>query len=305
MKNVLVVSYSQTGQLDQILDNFLVELKDAKVERKKIELVKPFPFPWDTETFFDIMPETVLEEPIEIHPLSFERDSYDLIIIGYQPWFLSPSMPTTALFHRPEFTNLIKGTAVMTVIGARNMWINSQISLVKKIEDLGGTMVANVPYIDKVQNHVSALTILHWLGKGKKTRRWGFFPLPGVSDKDIQEAGNYAVPVNEALKKDSFLGLQENILALGGISIESSIMLIESRAIKLFHVWANLIKSKGTTPEKRRKWVGRFHAYLVIALFVISPPIVIIHYLLSPLLLFKIRRNRKKYLYLGIDKSNG
>ncbi len=247
------------------------------------------------------MPETVLEEQIELQPYSLKREKYDLIIIGYQPWFLSPSLPVTALLKDQHFKNILKDTPVATIIGARNMWLNSQESVVRWIEEAGGIMVANVPFIDKVQNHISALTILHWMLTGKKTKKWGFLPLPGVSHRDINEAGKFGKALAIATEKDNYEGVQKDILNKGGIYIESSIMLIESRAKKLFTIWANLIKRKGTTPEKRTFWVSLFKWYLLIALFGISPPVILIHTIFKPFMSGKIKREQQRFLYLGIE----
>jgi hypothetical protein len=300
MKNILVINYSQSGQLDQILNNFLVPFKGFEVDRVKIDPKVAYPFPWSSEVFFDAMPETVLEEPIELAPYTLKHKNYDLIIIGYQPWFLSPSQPITALLKDQAFKQVLKGTPVATVIGARNMWLNSQDSIVRGVEEAGGYMVANVPFIDKVQNHISALTILHWMLTGKKTKRWGLLPLPGVSEREITEAGKFGQLLALATEKDNYDGVQKDIIDQGGIYILPSILLIEARAKKLFLIWANLIKRKSTTPKKRAFWVSFFKWYLVTALFVISPPILVINAILNPFMRSKIKRNQQHYLYLGI-----
>ena len=301
MKNILVISYSQSGQLDEILDNFLIPFKEHRIERVHVSPVKKFSFPWTSEVFFNVMPECVLEKPAPLKPFNLSRENYDLIIIGYQPWFLSPAQPTTSLFNNPEFKKVLKGANIATVIGARNMWLNSQESIVKWIDEAGGKLVANIPFIDKVQNHISALTILHWMSTGTKTRRWGFLPLPGVSDRDINDANRFGTPLAKALEEENFNGVQKAILSSGTIKINPSIILIESRAKKFFDVWANIITKKGTTAAKRVFWSKLFKWYLIIALFVVSPPIIIIHTLLRPFLWFKIKKNQHKYLYLGIE----
>lgn len=301
MKKVLSINYSQSGQLDQILTSFLEPFQGCDIDIVKFEPAVKYPFPWTSETFFDVMPDTVLEVPIELAPYSLKYESYDLIVIGNQPWFLSPSLPIISLLKQEGFRKVLKNTPVVTVIGARNMWLNSQDSIVREITEAGGVMVGNVPFIDKVQNHISALTILHWMSTGTKTRRWGFLPLPGVSERDISEGGKFGKPVAEALKDNDFSGLQDKILAVGGIHIQASIMLIEARAKKFFKVWANLITTKGDTPAKKAKWVKRFEWYLIIALFVVSPPILIINFVLRPIFWSKIKRSRRRWLYLGIN----
>jgi len=161
MKRILVISYSQTGQLNQILDNFLKPFDGVEVERVYIKPQDEYIFPWPSSLFFDVMPESVLEEKIELAPYQLNAPKYDLIILGYQPWFLSPSLPATSLLQDSKFLAVIKDTPIVTVIGARNMWMNSQKSIVKRVEGAGGRMVANIPFIDKNQNLISALTILH------------------------------------------------------------------------------------------------------------------------------------------------
>ena len=303
MKYILVVSYSQSGQLDEILDNFLIPMQEFNIERVKISPKTEFPFPWTNTSFFDIMPETVLEEPIALAPFSFKRTQYDLVILGYQPWFLSPSQPITALCKSNSFRQVLKETPVATVIGSRNMWINAQQSIVREVAAAGGKLVANIPLIDKVQNHISALTILHWMLTGKKTKRWGILPLPGVSQHDIISANKYGEPLADALKNDEFEGVQNNILKQGGISIAPSIIFIESKAKRLFNIWAKLIKKKGSTPQKRAFWVACYQYYLIFALFVVSPFILIFYFLLRPLFFAKIRRDRAHFLYLGIKNT--
>lgn len=301
MKNVLVINYSQSGQLDNILSNFLEPFSDFEVERVKIMPKQDYPFPWNFDVFFGIMPDTVKENPIELAPFSLKREKYDLIIIGYQPWFLSPCQPITALLKDTGFTKILKDTPVATVIGSRNMWLKSQESVVKWISDAGGKMVANIPFVDRVQNHISALTIVHWMKKGKKTRKWGFFPLPGVSEKDIKSASIYGTPLANGLKTGKWDNVQEQIIAKGGIKVKSSLMLIEDRGKRIFKVWANLIEKKGTTEKKKRFWVKAFDIYLVTALFFVSPPILLIHTVLKPLFYLGIRKKQKNYLYLGIN----
>lgn len=300
LKKILVINYSQSGQLNKILQNFLTSFKPFDIDSINIKPAQQFPFPWSTETFFEVMPACVLEENTELEPISFKYEKYDLIIIGYQPWFLSPSLPTTALFNLPEFKKIINNTPITTIIGSRNMWLNSQESIVKWVNEAGGKMVANIPLSDRVQNHISAITILHWMLTGKKNKKWGFLPLPGISQKDISGVKKYSKPIIRSLENKDFKETQKDILALGGISIKPSILLIESRAKKFFKIWSKLIKQKGVTPKKRKLWVSLFKWYLIIALFIISPPIIIIYTILSPLLYSSIRKKQHHYLYLGI-----
>src|SRR4051812_23280324 len=93
MKKVLVVYFSQSGQQLKILKSLLKPFEgNCEIHFEKLKPLIPFPFPWKSFEFFNIFPETFAEQSIELIPISEKaRSDYDLIIIGYQPWFLSPS----------------------------------------------------------------------------------------------------------------------------------------------------------------------------------------------------------------------
>lgn len=309
MKQVLVINYSQSGQLDAILHQFLKPFEgEVVIDRVKIAPAEPFEFPWNTARFFDAMPESVLEETVPLAPYTLAREHYDLVILGYQPWFLSPSIPTTSLLQDPKFLAVLKNTPVVTVIGSRNMWINSQKAVVEQIKAAGGHLVANVPLIDRHQNIISAFSILHWMLTGKKDRKWGILPLPGVSPEDINTAHSFGALVVEALLNDHYHHLQSKILeqkthqGQAKIDLHPTILLIESRAKQLFLMWAKLIKKKGTTPEKRAFWVGVYKYYLTIALFGISPFVIgIYNVLVRPFRKKHLQEQKNTYLYWGIE----
>jgi hypothetical protein len=153
---VLITYFTQSGQLKSILDQFSRPFLDtAEIDWVEVKPTNPFPFPWTSESFYQAMPETVLEQPMAIAPLQFKHEKYDLVIIGYQPWFLSPSLPLTSLFAQEEFRKRVFGTQIITVIGARNMWLNAQESVKRFIQQSGGKLVANIPLVDKHPNLLS------------------------------------------------------------------------------------------------------------------------------------------------------
>ncbi len=80
--NILVLYYSQTGQLRHILDNILVDIKDkANIEYAHIDPVNTYKLPWKASKFFDVMPETVQHIPIVLQSLpdAIKNKHYDLV----------------------------------------------------------------------------------------------------------------------------------------------------------------------------------------------------------------------------------
>ena len=278
-QNILVIHYSQSGQLTEILQNFCSPFTDSTIEWVKAEPLTPFPFPWNSAAFFNAMPETVLEKPIPIKPLHFEREEYDLIIFGYQPWFLSPSLPASAILQDEKFRKIMSGTKIVTVLGSRNMWINSQEAVKKQIASAGGKLIGNVPLIDKTSNLISVVTILHWMLTGQKTKKWGIFPKPGVSDEDIENASQFGKLLKNKLTDNQEDKFQEELVEKGGIVIPISILFIESRAKKLFMIWANLITKKTEKGGNRKFWINFFKYYLIFALFIVSPIVLMIYHI--------------------------
>jgi hypothetical protein len=300
MKKILVVNYTQSGQLNEIIDQFLLPFDSDTVERVQVFPAQPFVFPWTSDEFFDKMPECVLEEPIELKPLHFGSDRYDLIVMGYQPWFLSPSLPFTALLKTPGFQRLLAGTPVVTIIGGRNMWLNSQESVKKLIKDAGGRLVANIAFMDRTSNLISAVTILHWMLTGRKDKKWNIFPFPGVSEQDIKSGETFGHIVKSAFEKEQYGDLQKQVLATGLMQIPTDILFIEERAKKIFRIWAGLIKKKGTTPEKRKRLVGFFKYYLLIALFMVAPVLLFVYNLLIAPFTGNTIKKKKEY-FCGVE----
>ena len=250
------------------------------------------------------MPECVNEIPTEISPITYKYKSYDLIILGYQPWFLSPSIPTISLLKNDVFKAVLNHTPIVTVIGARNMWLNSQISVVDLIEKAGGKIIGNLPLIDKASNLLSAASILHWMLNGKKERKWGLLPLPGVSQQDIKGSASYGQLLKQHIIAGKLNAFQQALVKAGGVIINTNILFIEGRAKTIFKVWASLILKKEAAGENRAFWLGFFKYYLIIGLFIVSPFLLLSYnVLIRPLTICKIKAKKLQFSYLGMHNS--
>lgn len=297
-KTILAIYYTQSGQLKQILDQFLFPLYQAgaKVEELRIEPENDFDFPWTGKRFFDAMPESVLVKPAALKPFTLQENKYDLIVFAYQPWFLSPSIPANSILQHPEFIRIAKDTPVVTVIGARNMWLNSQEKVKKLLNNANAQLVGNVALVDNNGNLPSAVTILYWMLTGKKDRFLGIFPKPGVAEEDIEGVKKYGDVVVEHLKTGNWTELQHNLVKTGAVEVKSNLMFIEGRAGKLFSIWANFIKKR----RNRAFWLNVFKYYLIIALFIVAPIVLLINIIFfKPFVGGSIKRKKKYYLGLN------
>ncbi|MFT4092214.1 MAG: hypothetical protein QM640_01150 [Niabella sp.] len=298
-KKILVTYFTQSGQLKQILDNFTKPLITAghEVEFMEIKTLHKFPFPWTKPVFFDTVPESVDGIPTALELWQTKYNKYDLVIWGWQPWNLSPSIPTSSLLQDEKFKKLIKDTPVITVSGCRNMWINGQERNKFLLQQAGAHLAGNIALVDKHLNHLSYYTIFHWLGTGKKTRKWGIFPLPGVSDTDIKGASRFGETVEKYLDSGNWNGLQRALVQQGAVPVKYSLMFIERKAGKIFKKWVQIINKY---PAKRSRILVLYKHYLAIALLIASPIILLVDGIFFRPFSQEKNRRRMNY-YRGVE----
>lgn len=297
-KKVLAIYYSQSGQLAEIVGQLVAPLTaaGATVDVVRIEPAPRYPFPWTTEQFYSVMPDCVLGVTGQLAPLRLKETAYDLVVLGYQAWFLYPSIPVNTLLHDPAFRQVLAGTPVVTVTGARNMWLNTFLEIKKLIRDAGGRLVGNIALIDRHPNHVSFVTILHWMHRGKKDRYLQLFPLPGVSGADIARTTAYGKTLVPCLLSGEWEGLQEAWVAQGAVNTRYSLLLLESIAIPTYEKWARFIVGR----KKRNAWLTVFRYYLLFSLFVAAPILLGFNMaLIRPFSSKRMKEKRSHYLSLN------
>ena len=209
MKNVLVLYYSQSGQLGEILENLVAPLESDEncfVTKYQISPENEYKFPWNKKDFFQVFPESYLQIVKPNNPIrdDIKNKKYDLIILGYTVWYLSPSIPMNSFLQGDEAKALLNNTPVVTVNGSRNMWILTQEKVKKMLVDCKAQLVGNIAFVDRNWNHISVITIVHWMMGGKKTRYLGIFPKPGVSKADIDDAGKFGRIIKNYMYKENY-----------------------------------------------------------------------------------------------------
>lgn len=296
-KNILVIYYSQTGQLEDIVKNMARPFESKKEEYDvtyyNIQLKEDFPFPWPGDVFFNTFPESYLQIPKEIFPPSEEilSKKYDLILFGYQVWYLTPSIPIISFLKSGFAEKIMKGTDVVTISGTRNMWMLSQEKLKVYLRDLGAKLVGNIALVDRHDNYTSVLTILRWLTTGKKEKS-GMLPAAGISDEEISGSSKYGTIIEKHLSSGNLSGLQPDLVQNGAVEIRPFLVRVEKVGNKIFTVWSNLIIKK---KEKRPLLIKFFKVYLMAAIWIISPIVLVLHLLTTPIFWFK-RQKQKTYL---------
>jgi hypothetical protein len=274
MKKILVIYFSQSGQQLSILKSLIkpLESEGHEVHIEKIEPVESYPFPWSAYQFFNAFPETFFQEPLPLKSLSQKAyENYDLIIIGYQPWFLSPSRPISSFLQSDAGKRILNHRNVVTILGCRNMWLGAQEKVKRRLLNAEARLVGHIALVDRSANLSSLITILRWMLTGKKGA-FLFFPPAGVSYDDIAHTRVFGELIGLALETGGYEGLQEKLNKEGAIMTKPSLILLEKRGQKGFAFWSRFIASGGSLYSTGRKIRVYLFLYVLLpSIFVLSP----------------------------------
>jgi len=302
MKNVLVVYYTQSGQLLEIAQNVVNQLDvsdKVSITYHQIKPVESYNFPWKKDNFFDAFPESFLQIPCELEKPEDEvlNKKFDLVILAYQVWYLSPSIPINSFLKSEIAKKILKDTPVITLIACRNMWIKAQEKVKILLQENEAKLVGNIALVDRNINHISVITITNWMFSGKKERYLGIFPKPGVSEKDINESIKFGTPILNSLLKNDYDNLQNNLLKLDAVRVKPLLVSMDERGNVIFGKWANFIIKKGKAGDPRRKKsLKAFNYYLLFAIWLIAPIVFIVFLLTYFPLIGKIKREKEYYM---------
>lgn len=289
-KKILIIGYSQTGQLSQVLDAIELPLKNRvsiKVDRRIIVPAKAYRFPWSFLQFFDVFPECIYLDPPKNRALVLDS-YYDLVVLGYQPWFLSPSLPTTAFLKSDEACRVLKNTPVISVIACRNMWTQAQLKLIKMLDKVGARLIDNVVLTDQGSSLSTFITTPRWLLTGKKSAFWGFSQA-GVSAQDIKQACRFGKAIVKALESNDKLINKPILQGLMAVKADAGLIQSEKIGQRSFYIWGRILRLFGPHGSWKRKPILLFYiVFLIIMIISVVPLSLFIRWLLKPFLKNKI-----------------
>lgn len=299
-KRVLVVHYSQTGQLDRVAQHCMAALQQddqISVQFEQLRPVKEFPFPWPVLQFFDTMPECVYLDPPPLQPLTLDgSERFDLIVIAYQVWFLSPSLPITAFLQSPVAAKVMKDTPVVTVIACRNMWLHAQEEMKMLLANVEARLVGNIALVDEVNSLMSFISTPLWVLTGNKGP-WlaGRIPQAGVAEEEIVACERFGRRIAAALVNDDVL--DEKLLSgLSAVRINESLMTSEKLGRRSFRIWGGLLRLVGPSGSWMR--IPVLMIYVVFLLLIITtfvPISMLLNKLLRPLIAERVEQQRRYF----------
>ncbi|MGC2520259.1 MAG: dialkylresorcinol condensing enzyme [Burkholderiales bacterium] len=287
MKRVLVVYYSQTGQSGEVVRSFTAPLATcADIELRLIALQPrtPYPFPWRFFRFLDVFPESVHLDPAPIVPIEVAPDEdYDLVILAYQVWFLSPSQPVTAFLKSRAAQRLLAGKPVVTLIACRNMWLMAQEKMKALLAAVGARLTDNVALTDR-GGLSTFVTTPRWLLTGRRDGFWGL-PPAGLSDAQIAACARFGHALVAALARDEERSGRPMLTGLRAADAEVRLIASERIGHRSFLLWGRLLRAVGGPGSRQRVPVLAIYVVFLVCMIVTVVPLAIgVKALLRPLL---------------------
>lgn len=286
MTRILVLHYSQTGQLTRALEAMMAPLAgraDVEIVWQTLEPAQPYPFPWPFLGFFDIFPEAVYMDGPPLKPMQFDADSrFDLVVLGYQVWFLSPSLPLSAFLASSE-AQVLRNTPVITFIACRNMWLSAQEKVKARLQQLGTRLIDNIVLVDRAPPWATFVTTPWWVLTGNKNPFPSLLPPARVSEADIRGASRFGRALAAGLSQ---LPSGRPLLhGLGAVKVNPRYVAGEQIAHRSFRIWGRLLRAIGKPGDPARRAVLILYILFLIAMILTVLPIsIVVRALLRPLL---------------------
>lgn len=286
IKKVLVIQYSQSGQLTTLTEQIVAPLRaDPRIAVQVQTLVpqKPFPFPWSFFKFLDAFPESAHLRPAALEPLSLAGDEdFDLIVLPYQVWFLAPSQPVTAFLKHPVVQRVLRGKPVVTVIACRNMWLSAHDKLKALLADAGARLIDNVVLIDPGPTLATFITTPRWVLTGNKGGFWGM-PPAGLNDAQIKGSRRFGLALRDGLLENREKGAAPLLAGLGAVEVDPKLYISERAGTRSFFVWGKLIMAVGRPRALQRiPFLVLYVTFLIVMIITVVPTSLALQTLLRP-----------------------
>jgi hypothetical protein len=291
MRRVLVISYSQSGEVARVVAAFVQALQRSGAELT-FAAIRPgadYPYPWrSVRRFFDVMPECLLSRPPPsaapgIDPVA----RFDLVVLAYPVWFLSPALPVQG-FLRSADVQVLRERDVITISVSRAMWQQASEATKQLLGRAGAVHVDNLVVTHAGSSIATLISTPRALLFGKRDRLLGLFPAAGISECDFRRVSHLGAVVARKLGSDRLHG-ESFLRGEAAVSISKWFIVPELLARHVFYAWAVIISGLGRASCRlRAAGVFGFAAFLVVLIVVGLPLTVLGTWIAYPVLRYWI-----------------
>uniref|UniRef100_A0A7C2NVP2 Dialkylresorcinol condensing enzyme n=1 Tax=Schlesneria paludicola TaxID=360056 RepID=A0A7C2NVP2_9PLAN len=286
---VLVVYYSQTGDSAAVA-RAIAEPFESPPDTVRLERLQPaeeYPYPWRSLLrFFSVLPECLLGPPPGIQPLSPDvADArFDLVVLVYQVWFLSPSLPVQGLL-ASESARVLRNAPVVTVSVSRNMWLSASERMKDLLLKVGANHAGNMAVTHQGPPWATFVTAPRSLLWGRKDPFWGVFPPAGLAPAELDRVRRLGALLRERCSRPTNDVPASLLEGTDAVAVNRRYLIPECVGWYLFVAWAHLLKGLGRLGRlPRQLGVACFIVFLVAAVVVGIPLLSMGTLLVWPLL---------------------
>jgi hypothetical protein len=273
LKKILVVYYSQSGDVRSALEALTRPLlaPDFEITWLRLESSPRYPFPWKMRAFFDCMPEAVNGEPPPLEPINLDpAERFDLIVIGWQVWFLSPSLPVQAFFATP-YTRLLHDTRVISVTCCRQMWQRARTRFRALVAEAGGIQTDSIVLTHQGPTVAGYLTAPRLLMTGRRDGG-AFLPAAGVAHTEIENLSRFGQRLRETTELWDVTSPAPLLRGLNAVHVNVGALLPEMVGIAFMVPLGRLARRCGKPGSLTRRPV----IWLFVLLLVLLLPVVLV-----------------------------
>lgn len=282
LKKILVVYYSQSGDVRSALKALTRPLQapDFEITWLGLESAPRYPFPWRMWAFFDCMPEAVNGEPAPLEPINLDpAERFDLIVIGWQVWFLSPSLPVQAFFATPH-ARLLRDTRVISVTCCRQMWQRAHARFGALVAEACGIQLDSIVLTHQGPTVAGYLTAPRLLMTGRRAGGT-FLPAAGVACAEVENLSRFGQRLRETTELWDATPPKPLLRGLNAAHVKVSALLPEMIGIAVMVPLGRLARRCGGPGSLARRpviWL------FVLMLVLLLPVVLIVSAVLTPVL---------------------
>lgn len=281
MKKALFLYYSQTGQTERAMNTLAEgfrELSGAQVDIATYTVAEKFAFPWKITGFFRAFPRSVLGLAPRMNPLTVNLADYDLIFLGGQVWFLSPSIPLHSFLQADE-AKALAGKRVITVLTCRNLWYSALKVLRAGINALGGQFLGQITVCEISPLWASFVTTPRWMLTGKKGA-FAFFPPAGIREQDFAALSQLGRNLGQSFAQSGGEGVNQELLTSNLDRI--ALRMMDRIGRRVFTPWARTIVRIAPNPGWWQDfWLIIFRINLIFLIVLVAPYTRVVEVLLG------------------------
>jgi hypothetical protein len=209
---------------------------------------------------------------------------FDLVILAWTVWYLSPSQPMTAFLQSAEGRRLLAGRPVVSLVACRNMWFCAFDTLKTLVAEAGGRLVDHVALTDESPTLLTFITTPRWMLTGRRDRFLGLLPPAGINARQAAGAARFGTALAKALARDEERCGQPMLSGLAAVNVTPHLVMSERTGRRAFRAWSGFVRLFGHAGQRRRiPALMLFAFYLIVIILTIAPLHFVLQRLTAPL----------------------